>query len=293
MSGAVASRTSAVAGLVSYYSGAPASRARDSEIAALVTVQPPGSRTARTGEIAALVTYARNPVNVPRTSEIAGLVTYSTAAGSPERSLAWTFTLDGHTFYVLDLGAQGTFLYDIDTHNWCEFGTQGYGGWNVRNGTMWVNDNAPRVVGGDQNQGYVWELDPDQPLDEIFRDIEHAVTGGLMMRSRNFASMATLRLAGSTGGVQDTSGAAVVELSYSDDDGQTYSTPQQITLTVGTTPDGSQDIRWDALGAFMAPGRIIQIADTGGLLRIDGLDAMLENYDDDTEKGQPSEGVIE
>jgi hypothetical protein len=50
---------------------------------------------------------------------------------------ARSFTLDGHTFYVLDLGPEGTWLWDQVTGQWCTFETDGYGKWSFANGTMW------------------------------------------------------------------------------------------------------------------------------------------------------------
>ena len=254
---------------------------RASSIAGLVVFAPPATKASRVGDAAMEVVYASHPMNVPRVSGIAGEIVFSTALPYQSRSLAWTMVLDGHVSYVLDLGQQGTFIYDIETKSWASFQTQNSDGWNLRNGVIW-NTGAPRVVGGDSTGPYVWELDPLALFDDGFRDIPHAATAQIMLRSRVFVSMAELRIAASAGLLDDTTGAAYMQLTYSDDGGQTYQGPFIVQLVVGTTPDGQQDIRFSSLGSFMAPGRILQIADVGGVLRLDGVDVMLDNYDEAT-----------
>ena len=49
------------------------------------------------------------------------------------------------------------------------------------------------------------------------------------------------------------------------------------------TPDGQQDIRFSSLGSFMAPGRVLQLSDVGGVLRLDGVDVMMDSYDEKPE----------
>jgi hypothetical protein len=77
--------------------------------------------------------------------------------GADSTIRAWTYTLDGHTFYVLDLGEEGTFKYDKVTGEWSKHITSGYDTqWNVINGTMWGH----RIVGGDLIRFDMWEVDP-------------------------------------------------------------------------------------------------------------------------------------
>ena len=238
-----------------------------------------GTKRGDVGSVHAIVPYASGLSAVPRVGDVSMQAVFSTAEPSVEQSLAWTFTMDGHTFYVLDLGNEGTFLYDIDSQNWCKYQTDGFPIWNLRNGTNW-NTGANRVVGGDWSGPYLWELDPDNLFDDDFRDVTHAATAGLVLRSRVYHSMAELRIAASAGLLDDTTGSAFIQLTYSDDDGQTYSAPVVVQLIAGTTPDGQQDIRFSSLGSFMAPGRVLQIADVGGVLRLDGVDAMIDGFDE-------------
>lgn len=187
---------------------------------------------------------------------------------------AWTYTLDGHTFYVLDLGAEGTFVYDTTTEQWSQFQTNG-SNWNFANGCMW----GSRIVGGDLASTDVWELVPGATFDNGTQNVEiaHVATGGLTMRTRDYRSCDALRLALSWGEYQDPA-AATISLSWSDDFGETFTTPTTISLTEG---DFTSEITWRSLGSFAAPGRIFSITDVGGPLRLDGCDAMIDGFDND------------
>jgi|GEM_PF-6124464 len=193
---------------------------------------------------------------------------------------AWTFTLDGHTFYVLDLGAQGTFLYDILTSQWTNFCTGApatNGGpnvqWNFQNGHMW----GVRIVGGDLATSDVWEMTPGAVFDNGATEIGHVSTGGLAARSRVSISCDSFRITASFGLLDDVAGSTF-NLRFSDDVEATWSPYFTIALTAG---DYDNELAWRSLGSFAAPGRIFEISDSGGLIRIDGADAMLNGFDND------------
>ena len=187
---------------------------------------------------------------------------------------AWAYTMDGHTFYVLDLGAEGTFVYDLDTQQWSQFQTNG-GNWSMIAGCMF----GDRVVAGDIATDDVWELVPSAMFDsgDNAYEISHVCTGGLVHRSRVYLSCAALRVTASFGQLDDVGGVNMT-LRFSDDQGQTWTTPDTIALTEGSY---SQEIAWRSLGSFAAPGRIFELSDSGGLIRIDGADAMIEDFDND------------
>lgn len=245
-----------------------------SQAAGLVVYAPPSTKLTRTSQAAALVPYSIEEAAVPRTSQVAALIVYKVSQPTESRTRAWTFTLDGHTFYVLDLGEEGTFLYDGVTNQWCRFITDGYSGWNMRNGTQWQQD---RVVAGDTLYGYVWELNPNAVLDEGWRDIQHVVTGGVQLRSRVYIACDALRLQASVGQLDEVNGTTM-QMQFSDDQGKTWSDTYVVELTEG---DFQQEIAYRSLGSFMAPGRIFQITDVGGTIRIDGADVFLNGFDED------------
>lgn len=194
----------------------------------------------------------------------------SFAIAAQSRRRAWSFAFDGHVFYVLDLGVEGTFAYDDTTQQWSKFITQTWNGWNLTNGTVW----GRRIVGGDFLTGDVWEMQPGALLDNGTIPIVHVVTGGLVKRNRVFSSVESLRLNVSVGQL-DLANGATVQLSFSDDQGQSFTDMDTLTMAQG-------DIVWRSLGAFAAPGRIFRVTDVGAFLRIDGADAAIDNFDEDS-----------
>jgi hypothetical protein len=187
------------------------------------------------------------------------------------RKRAWSYVLDGHTFYVLDLGAQGTFVYDQSTNQWSKFITEGYLNWNFASGCMW----GQRIVAGDLLTTDIWEMNPSALFDNGATEIVHVVTGSVATRSRTYHSVDSFRLACSVGQVLDPNGASVT-LSFSDDQGETWTTMDTIPIPEGNI---TQEIAWLSLGAFSAPGRIFKITDSGGFLRIEGADAGIDGVD--------------
>lgn len=256
------------------YAAQPAARA--SQSLALIVYPPAETRQARTAQSVALIPYTTGKFAVPRTSQSLALIVYTTGVPEQSRSRAWTYTMDGHVFYVLDLGDEGTFAYDATTKEWAQFDTEGFGRWNMVVGTMWGN----RVVAGDIIASQVWELVPTAVKDEDWRDIEHVATGAVQTRSRVFHTCDSVRVAASVGQIDDVNGASLT-LRFSDDNGKTWSDDYSVDIVEG---DYSAEIAFRSLGAFASPGRIFELSDTGGLLRIDGADAYIDGFDNDGEE---------
>lgn len=251
------------------YKDAPADVVRDSTFGAFAVYAPAPTKIVRDGLTGAYVVYEMNPNNIPQNSTFGAYVVWTTGAGEEARTRAWTFTLDGHIFYVLDLGQEGTFLYDITTQQWCRWQTAGFEGWNVRAGVMWGEYN--RIVGGDTLYGTVWEVDPDVFLDEGFRDIEHVATAGVMTRSRRFYAVEAVRIAGSQG-LFTSEGDAELKLRFSDDQGETW-------VAMPNAANDQGELAWRSLGSFTSPGRVFEVSDVGGMYRIDGADVYIEDFD--------------
>lgn len=274
MTTAVGARSSQVYALFPRSAGQPP--ACVTQLAAMVVYTPPQTRFTRTSQLAAMLPYEIGKFTVPRTSQLFGLIVYATGVPSPKRSRAWTFVLDGHTFYVLDLGTEGTFLYDTVTNQWCNFSTQGFEPqWNFQNGCMWGN----RIIGADLLTNDIWEMDPSAVLDEGWRDIAHLVTGGISTRSRVYVANDAVRVSSSIGQLDEVNGSTML-LRYSDDQEETWSDYFEVDLI---PDDFDGEIAYRSLGSFMAPGRIFELSDSGGLLRIDGADAFLNGFDNDQE----------
>jgi hypothetical protein len=254
-----------------------------SELAGMVVYGPPATKQARTGMLAALVPYLRGPTMIPKMSLLAGVGVYRTGVPDLKRSRSWWFTLDGHTFYVLDLAEEGTFVYDTTTQQWSRWYTAGFDGtWNMKTGTMW---GGTRIVAGDSISGQTWVIDPGNPMDEGWRTMEHVVTGGIMLRGRVYVGMSSLNITGSAGQITSDDGTATLSMRFSDDMGKTWSDGYPLVVAQG---DFEDETAWRSLGSFCNPGRLIEISDDGGMIRIDGLDANLDGFD---EPPAPATGV--
>lgn len=239
----------------------PSSRVDVSEIVALVAIGDPPSRWADVSEIVGLVSYTKDQP-VTQVSEIIGLVSYVSSPPETYNSRAWGFTFDQHPMYVLHLGQQGTFVYDLLAQQWYQWQTQGYNNWNMENGVEWNG----QVFAGDSQTGDLWRLDEDGFLDEDFKLIKRIVTAGVTAEARNTVSSGMLVLSMSPEGELDTLSDPYVRLDISDDDGKTYAELETIALT----GDETQDISWRGLGLIRYPGRVFRITDEGGMVRING-----------------------
>ena len=255
------------AALLTAVSNAPA--ARTTEAALLVVYKAAKLSFGRVTEEALLVAHSNDAA--ARSTEAAMLVAYSTGVGGLVRSRAWTYTLDGHTFYVLNLADEGTFVFDDSTGQWAQFQTGGYGIWNMLNGISW----NLRVVGGDAIYPTVWQLTPDGVFDDGWRPIEHKVNGGIPSRSQDGRALDAFFLTISAGTIAED--GALLQMRFSDNQGKTWSAYYDIPLTEA---DYSQNIAWRSLGQITAPGRIFEIRDVGGMIRLDDANAIINGEDD-------------
>lgn len=227
---------------------------------------PPVSLDVRDTQTTVMVPYTGGEFNVTtETTQAACLIAYSTHQPAVARQTAWTFVMDGHRFYVLPLGPEGDWAYDTTTQEWCQLQTLGFDGLNFTHGVMW----GIRVMGGDSLYPYLYELDPTEPLDEAWRQVEHIVTGGIATRGRSAVGVANFSVTASVG--DDASTENPISLAFSDDQGLTWSPEFNLPLT----DSGSQLLIWNALGSFHAPGRVFRITDTAGPIRLDGADVVL------------------
>lgn len=253
--------------------------ARVSQALVLAAFGPPSTFEARAPQLQLLAARSAGASNVStRTSQGLMLIAYGTGTPVTQVASTWTFVLDGHTFWVVSLGPEGDFAYDKDTKQWCQLITQGFANLNFTHGTMWKT----RIIGGDILYPTLYELDPEQPDDEGWRGVLRIVTGGITVRSTNMIGVANFRLTGSLGVISDASTA--VNLSFSDDNGITWTTMAPILLVPGQT---NTPLVWDALGSFQAPGRIFQVSDTGGMASINGADVALNNFNEDDGSSGP------
>lgn len=192
---------------------------------------------------------------------------------------AWTFSLDGHDFYVLRLGDNSTLVYDLYSKQWVDWSDLGLPFWRPNTGTNWVGAEAlaqnygSNVVVGDDLFGLVWFLDPEQPYDENpsptsedYRYFERIVMGQVIVKGRDAIPCFSIFLTGDMGSPAY-SGAGVT-LYTSDDAGKTFDSHGLVEVTEN---EFSPELSWYSLGQIVAPGRLFKIVDDGAITRIDAM----------------------
>jgi hypothetical protein len=192
------------------------------------------------------------------------------------RIRAWTFTLDGHDYYVLRLGVTTTLVYDTHSEQWYVWGNSDSDLWNAYHGTNWIGAGySANVIVGDDIIGSIYHLDPDADTDDdrssgsdVPRQFLRQVTGQVIKRGYDVAPCFEVQLLGSIGNMSNTD-LVTVTLETSDDSGHTYDSHGAVTID---NTDYTARASWLSLGSIAAPGRLFRISDYGTLKRIDSLE---------------------
>lgn len=194
----------------------------------------------------------------------------------------WTFTLDGHDYYVIRLGNIETLVYDTYSEQWSVYGDAEDSLWEAYQGINWIGSGSlsdrygSNIIVGDDSNGALYFLNPEAYSDDdrvdgelTPRTFERVFQGQLTKRSYDYEKCYAVELLGSIGKM-DQPTLTDVTLYISDDQGITYSDMGTITI-----PNESYKTRvdWRSLGSFTAPGRLFKIVDTGALHRVDSLTA--------------------
>lgn len=197
------------------------------------------------------------------------------------RLRAWHFSLDGHDFYVLRLGTDMTIVHDLTTGQWSWWHSPDRQNWRANYGFNWLSsgpnsaDYGSNVFVGDDEEGVVWALDPEQAYDEKpaggLEYFLRVATGQIATRTRRFLSVFQAYLMGSLG--RPAYIGAEVKLEYSDDSGLTFKDAGDIEVR---NLDRVQELAWRSLGRIYAPGRLFRVTDDGAVARIDSLDVLTD-----------------
>jgi len=186
---------------------------------------------------------------------------------------AWAFVLDGHVFYVLNRIDAPAMICDLTTGQWHLWFTDlppavlgGGPYWNMHRGIMWKG----RVIACDIGDPIVWELDPHSFLDQHSIIMPRAVTAHQPLRGSHGKRQGSFRI---TARREVLTGLSIITMRFSDDGGRTWSQDYEVVMS---PDDYSKRIEYRSLGRIRAPGRIWEIEDAGGLVRIEGADSDTE-----------------
>lgn len=268
----------------------PTAGIRTTVAPALVAATNTNSMPVRTSGAFALVA-ARNGEDL-RVSQLQALVAVRGRVENPKLR-AWTFTLDGHDFYVLRLGLGATLVYDDYSEQWMDWDAFEQDFWPVSMGFNWVGgltilDDQDQSYGsnvliGDDSLGLLWFLDPNQPFDESFdgpldpepeKYFPRVLQGQVPLVGRDVLPCYVAWLTTDMG--DPAYDGAAVTLEISDDAGKTYDDMGSVEINLGTD---KPELAWYSLGQIEAPGRLFRITDDGAVARIDGME--MNDPDDD------------
>lgn len=167
---------------------------------------------------------------------------------------AWSFALDGHTFYCLRIGALGTFVFDVENpQGWLHWKSYGKETWRAHIGGA-AGERA-QIIAGDDTTGNLWSLDLTRSNDNGVALVREVMGGtsvqGKPQHCNNFEVFAATGWAPETG----VSSEPMLELNWYDDDGEVLSGPW-IELSLGTTGQYRNRMIAYQLGLMEPPGRL-------------------------------------
>jgi len=187
---------------------------------------------------------------------------------------AWTFTQEGHLFYMLT-APEGAFFYDITTQLWAERGSYGFDTWN------WGNpvEFAGKVLVGSTTSNVIAELSPTVYEDlgdlQVMTWTYQAVKPPDGSRRAYFSSLEVVLEVGvglTTGQGSDPQ----MMLSISDDAGRTWLALP--TKTIGAIGKYRTRVRWAGLGSTDSPhGRVFRFS-ISDPIQVAVVDALLDYH---------------
>jgi hypothetical protein len=191
---------------------------------------------------------------------------------------AWTFTQDGHDYYVLRLGSFfPTLVYDTYSKQWSVYGSGTGDPWRAYTGRNWQGGRRlalpwSDVIVGDDGTGAIYFLSPDDDYDDDSitgepRAFRRRITGQIVVKPGYISAPCFgVQLYGSIGSGAETLN---VNLAVSDDRGFNYDDMGDIALDA---LDYNARVNWLSLGSMVAPGRLFRITDEGALKRVDAIE---------------------
>jgi len=165
-------------------------------------------------------------------------------------ALAFTYSQEGHSFYVLTFPDAATWVYDASTQLWHERESRdsegrGLARWRVN---AYADAYNQHVV-GDYQTGQLYTLDLDEPTENGLCIRREAVSAPVAATGQRL-KMARLELELETGVGRTTGFGATPQamIQFSDDGGRTWSTERWATL--GRIGQYRRRVRWYRMGQF-------------------------------------------
>lgn len=172
------------------------------------------------------------------------------------------FVKDGHPVYVLTLGTEATWVYDLAAQKWTRANSLGYDYWRAH---LCCNI-GDAVLAADALSHQVWRMDPDRMTDGT--DTFTVEFCAFLEALEAPVPIANVELHCQTGGapLSGQGSAPLVSLQISYDGGKTYG-PEK-TRSLGATGDYAKRVRWSAQGTAQPPvGAVLKFAISDPVVR--------------------------
>lgn len=161
------------------------------------------------------------------------------------------FVARQHPCYVLTLGNQQTWIYDLSSKRWTNATSDGLDYWRA-NLFCNMGDNADVILAGDALNNQVWRVDPERRTDGD--DTFTMEWTAFLPADEAPVPVANLELVCEVGGSPRTGQGSdpLVGMQMSHDNGKTW--PSNIRYrSLGATGDYTKRVRWNALGMAKPP----------------------------------------
>ena len=168
---------------------------------------------------------------------------------------AWGFAWQGHVFYCLTIGDQGTFVYDLTTDRWAKWLTYNQDRWLPGLGAIgW--DNFPLV--GDVVTGSIYTLSSSTYTDDGQPIVGVLTFGSALVGQRPVFGALSVDMA--TGYAEEVGQGSnpLVQVRFSRDGGQVYGPWRQGSL--GLQAEYNKRVRFNRIGQFKPPGIIGELS---------------------------------
>jgi hypothetical protein len=183
----------------------------------------------------------------------------STSTTGFDNIAAWSCVFNGHTLYIVTVGTEGTFVFDVENANWAHWKSYGQETWRA-----WVGAQADgdEILAGDSQSGKLWLLDNSRNTDDpgTFESntlaVERKLTGGIPLigRPQKCANVSLSTAVGRASITGDTN--PLMMMRFSDDAGNLWSS--WLEAQMGLQGKYRTQIVWQQLGQMKEPGRLFE-----------------------------------
>ncbi len=167
---------------------------------------------------------------------------------------AWGFAWQGHVFYSLTIGNEGTYVYDVTTQRWAKWSSYDEGRWLPGLGCLGWN-NLPLV--GDVETGIIYALSSDAYTDNGLPIVGVLTCGAPITGERVIVDMLRVEMATGYATATGQGSDPVINIRFSRDGGQVWGPWREDGL--GLAGNYGKRVKFNRCGQFQGPGILAEL----------------------------------